>query len=519
MFNNISEYCNTGLEIWQSNGSITNMDLYNNYTRFNGYGWSHQRPNKDGNFFYGGSGLGEYENNNVRNNVNIFASANALLVKATGPKQYNFHDNIYIMENDKHIGGLAKNPGLGAGGWGSTNTKYDKDSIERACSTGFEAGAKFYYTEPSSYTKDMYDTYKAPEGTEKFTDVADNFWGKSAVEYVSLKGYFNGVTPETFSPDGTMTRAMLVTVLSRIAGESADASKATYTDINKNAWYAPGVEWAEKAGIVAKGGKFRPDENATREELADMLYKFAKYNNRKIDLNGATEFKDAGKVNAAYADGIMFCTKYGIIGGYEDGTIRPQNSATRAEVATMIRRFNNFVSGAALDYNKIKAGTTYETITGDTLKKMLDNYGLRATVDNGIVKFVPFLEKATPVIKIVDMLNKEISLIDKPYIVIKFTGELNSNILNVSVQNMNLSGGGWYDPVGIETSANIDSGYVVIDLYSYIMGSNVYDYKDTLAINIYPWGTEEVELSTSEYFTITDVAFCMTRTEAEAFGA
>lgn len=519
MYNNISEYCNTGLEIWQSNGSITNMDLYNNYTRFNGYGWSHQRPTKDGNFFYGGSGLGEYENNNVRNNVNIFASANALLVKATGPKQYNFHDNVYIMENDKHIGGLAKNPGLGTGGWGSTNTKYDKESIARACSTGFEANAKFYYTEPSAYTKDMYDTYNPESGVERFEDISDNFWGRNAIDYVSISGYFNGVTPTTFSPNGTMTRAMLAVVLSRIAGESADGNSATYTDINKNSWYAPGVAWAEKAGIVAKGGKFRPDENATREELADMLYKFAKYNNRKIDLNGATEFKDAGKVNAAYADSIKFCTKYGIIGGYEDGTIRPQNSATRAEVATMIRRFNNYISGAPVDLAKVKSGNEYKILAGESLKKMLDNSGLRSTVDGENVKFVPFLPKATAMVRIVDMLSKEISLMSMPYIAIKFEGELNSDTLLVEIDNMNLSGGGWYDSTGVSASADIDSGLVVIDLYDYVMRSDVHNYKDTLAISIYPWGKEETELSPTEHFTITDIAFCNTRVEAEAFGA
>ena len=516
-YNNVSEYCNSGLEIWQDGGAISNMDLYNNYTRLNGYGWSHQRPNKDGNFFYGASGSGTYTNNHVRNNVNVFASYNALLVRSTGPEQYNFHDNIYVMEEGKHMGGLASNPGTGKGGWASRNTPYTEFALKRAAATGFEKGTKFYYTKDSAYNADMYDTYNPKVGVELFSDIADNFWGRDAVDYVALKGYFNGVSADKFSPNGTMTRAMLVTVLSRIAGESANAADATFTDINKNAWYAQGVAWAEKKDIVNAGGKFRPDENATREELADMLYRYALSTYRTPDLSKAGTFTDMASVNAAYADGIKFCTANGIIGGYTDGTIKPKNNATRAEVATMIRRFNDYLATAPIDSTKILANAKLTSVKGDALKNMLDNTGVRATVEaDGTVKFVPFLDKAKPVIRIMDQKSKEISLAEHPYVVVKFNGKLNSGALLATVNMINITNGGTTD-MGIRSFAGITSGAVIVDLSSVVIAIDKTSYQDNLAINLYPWGDADVTLDKeTEYFVVDEIVFCDSEIVAKA---
>ncbi|MBQ7821472.1 MAG: S-layer homology domain-containing protein [Clostridia bacterium] len=517
MYNNVSEYCNSGLEVWQSGGTISGMDLYNNYTRFNGYGWSHQRPNKGGNFFYGGASVSSsYENNHVRNNVNLFASKEALLVKATGPKQYNFHDNVYVMESDLSLGGVAANPGLGTGAWESGGIKYEESIIRRAATTGFEKGSKFYYTEPDAYKDDMYDIYDPENGVDAFEDIMDNFWGRSAVDYVLLKGYFNGISELEFAPNGTMTRAMLVTVLSRIAGESVEGVEADYTDINKNAWYAPGVAWAEKSGIVSEGGAFRPDEKATREELADMLYRYALYAYRAPDLTGSDEFKDFSSVNAEYADGVRFCTANGIIGGYDDGTVRPKNSATRAEVATMIQRFNKYLATAPIDNDKLLENTGAAVIRGDELKLMLDNTGVRATTEGDMVKFVPFLESGAPRIRVMDMLNKDISLIEYPYIVVKFSGELNTAAVTATVDRINTANGAT-SATGIVSYASLDAGNVIIDISDYIASIETSTYADELAINIYPWGQNAVTLSNSEYFIINEVAMFESKLAAQAY--
>ncbi|MBQ4136803.1 MAG: S-layer homology domain-containing protein [Clostridia bacterium] len=518
VYNNVSEYCNSGLEFWQEGGGLVkDVDLHDNYTRYNGYGWSHQRPNKDGNFFYGGPAQSAtYENNHVRNNVNIFASANALHVGATGVNQYNFHDNVYIMENDLYLGGVSANPGQGTGGMKERTVPYTETNIRRAVASGFENGGKFYYTAPDFYHADMFDTYVPENGVSVFTDIADNFWGRAAIDYVAIRGYFNGVSANEFSPNGTMTRAMLVTVLSRIAGESANGADATYTDINKNSWYASGVAWAEKAGIVNAGGRFRPDEKATREELADMLYRYALYMNRKLDLSSAKDFKDMASATDAYKDGIKFCTVNGIIGGYEDGTIKPKNSATRAEVATMIQRFKNYLEKAPIDTSKALANAEMTVIKGETLKKMLDPTAVRATVEaDGTVKFVPFLEKGSPRIRILDMLNNDISFVKYPYIVVKFKGELTTGGVVATLDEINKANGA-ITLTGIVSYAKLDSGAFMLDISSYI-DSLEGEYDDNLSVSIFPWGQTPVELKNTEYFMIEELALISDEMAAQAY--
>ena len=338
MRDNVSEFCNSGLEIWMPKGRITNMQLYNNYTRYNGYGFSNQRPNKNGNFFYGANDIPTVMNgNDIYNNINLFASYQAILAIATGKDQYNFHDNVYIMEEGKLLGGISATPENGSGIW--VNIPYDAEAIAKVTARGYEPGSTFYLAD-APY-EEMYDIYVPYERVKMYSDVSADFWGKEAVDFVTSKGYFKGVTNTEFAPDGTMTRAMLVTVLSRIAGETG-AGKSSFTDVDSSAWYIPGVAWAEENGIVAKGGNFRPDELATREEVANMIYRLAVKMGTETEAKDV-EFSDFNTVSADYADGVKYCTSNGIISGYTDGTIKPQNDVTRAQAAIMIQRFVNII--------------------------------------------------------------------------------------------------------------------------------------------------------------------------------
>ena len=176
-----------------------------------------------------------------------------------------------------------------------------------------------------------------------FTDTL-NHWGCDNIDVVVSKGLFNGVSDTEFNPDGKMTRGMLVTVLSRLWGEFEAQADAEITDVKADAWYALPVAWAMNNGIVEKTTVFRPDDNATREELAYMLYNYAKMVSKEGSLDGAKEFDDLDNSNPDYLDAIKFCTKNGIIGGYSDNTVKPKNEATRAEVATMIVRFDNYLN-------------------------------------------------------------------------------------------------------------------------------------------------------------------------------
>ena len=122
------------------------MKLHDNHTRYAGYGWSHQRIGKDGNFFYGAHGLPAVsKNNDVYNNINYFASALAILARPTGKQYYNFHDNIYVMEEGKLLGGLCEYPESSSGEWNlKRGTAFDEATILNLQARGYEEGSSYY---------------------------------------------------------------------------------------------------------------------------------------------------------------------------------------------------------------------------------------------------------------------------------------------------------------------------------------------------------------------------------------
>ena len=156
MYNNVAEFCNTGLEVWQNGGLLENMNLHDNYTRYNGYGWSHQRIGKDANFFYGANACARVNRNNeVHHNINYLSQRFVLLARPTGAEHYNFHDNIYIMEEGKFLGGVTEHPATSSGEW-KWDVPYDAETIERTQGEGFEPGSQFYICEKEILGK-MYE--------------------------------------------------------------------------------------------------------------------------------------------------------------------------------------------------------------------------------------------------------------------------------------------------------------------------------------------------------------------------
>ncbi len=166
-------------------------------------------------------------------------------------------------------------------------------------------------------------------------------WACDNIDQVVYKGLFEGETARRFRPDNKMTRAMLATVLSRLAGDTANDSAVPYKDLSEGAWYLPGVSFAYASNIVDGGDSFRPDDNVTREELADMLYRFAKYSGKNISTS-ELNFEDNADISENMRDGVAYCVNAKIINGYDNGKyFKAKNEATRAEVATMIMRFVN----------------------------------------------------------------------------------------------------------------------------------------------------------------------------------
>ncbi|MBQ7821710.1 MAG: S-layer homology domain-containing protein [Clostridia bacterium] len=170
-----------------------------------------------------------------------------------------------------------------------------------------------------------------------FTDTIEH-WACDSIDYVVRRGLFSGVTKTEFKPNDKMTRGMLVTVLSRLAEDTENKTTFPYKDVDAGAWFAPGVSFAYANGIIDAGDSFRPDDSITREEIADMLYRYAKKTGKKLG-SAELNFADADQIAADKREAIAYCVYAGIIKGYEDNTVNPKGLATRAEVSALLERF------------------------------------------------------------------------------------------------------------------------------------------------------------------------------------
>ena len=185
----------------------------------------------------------------------------------------------------------------------------------------------------------IYDVLALP-----YQDVQQGDWYYSAVSFAYYNGLMNGVADMLFDPNGTMTRAMLVTVLWRLDGGSADGT-SPYTDVPEGTWYTDGVIWATENGIVngVGNGKFDPNGTVTREQIATILYRYAAY--RGVDVTDRASldlFTDAGAVSDYARAPMQWTVQTKLISGRLDHKqlyLAPQSGGTRAEVATILMRF------------------------------------------------------------------------------------------------------------------------------------------------------------------------------------
>lgn len=185
----------------------------------------------------------------------------------------------------------------------------------------------------------IYDVLALP-----YQDVQQGDWYYSAVSFAYYNGLMNGVADMLFDPNGTMTRAMLVTVLWRLDGGSADGT-SPYTDVPEGTWYTDGVIWATENGIVngVGNGKFDPNGTVTREQIATILYRYAAY--RGVDVSDCASldlFTDAGAVSDYARAPMQWAVQTKLISGRLDHKqlyLAPQSGGTRAEVATILMRF------------------------------------------------------------------------------------------------------------------------------------------------------------------------------------
>ncbi len=187
----------------------------------------------------------------------------------------------------------------------------------------------------------------AEEAPLPFTDVNANFWGVPFIRYVYENGLMNGTGDNEFSPLDKLSRAMVVTVLWRIAGSPEPQGEAKFTDLGTphagNSWYFKPIAWAQENSIASglTATTFGPNENVTRQQMVTFLGRFAEYCGLEVPAEGdVSTFKDANRIEPYAVPYVAWAAANGIVNGYEDGTFQPWGESLRVEFAKIITVFH-----------------------------------------------------------------------------------------------------------------------------------------------------------------------------------
>ncbi len=179
-----------------------------------------------------------------------------------------------------------------------------------------------------------------------FTDMPSvGNWAHAGIDYAVENGLFKGVSPTSFEPDGSMTRAMLVTVLWRVEGQPDPSEQSRFSDVERGSWYDKAVLWAAECKVVngVSATRFEPDSNVTREQIAVILYRYARYKDLDTRERGnLSEFPDVSAVSGYAETALSWANGARLINGTLNGVtdlLDPQGDATRAQVAAILMRF------------------------------------------------------------------------------------------------------------------------------------------------------------------------------------
>ena len=174
-----------------------------------------------------------------------------------------------------------------------------------------------------------------------FTDVKKDDWHYESVKYVYENNLMQG-TGNDFEPESKMSRAMLVTVLYRMANSDETESLHNFDDVPLGEWYSDAVAWASSNGIISgvSENEFAPNEDITREQMSLIIYRFAKMQGFDVSEASALEsFTDASDVSAWALDAIKWANSVTLVNGTSETTLSPKDTATRAQVAAILMRF------------------------------------------------------------------------------------------------------------------------------------------------------------------------------------
>ena len=189
---------------------------------------------------------------------------------------------------------------------------------------------------------------KLDDTCDKYYDVNTGKWYHEGIHYMLDNAVMNGVGEHSFDPNGSLTRAMLVTILYRAQGTpSIDGQSHPFTDVAGGKWYSDAITWAYQNSVVngTSATTFEPDGDITREQLATILYRYAK-NIEHVDVSNRANldeiFADANQITAYAREALSWAVADGYMkGSTSNGATKvyPKDGATRAEVATLLMRY------------------------------------------------------------------------------------------------------------------------------------------------------------------------------------
>lgn len=247
---------------------------------------------------------------------------------------------------------------------------------------------------------------------DDFTDVSRSDWYYQFVDYVASKGYFNGTAETTFAPAENMTRAMFVTVLFRFDGAKGDRSQSAFTDVAPGEWYTDAINWAAANRIVdgVGDGKFAPNDPITRAQMCAMIERYLTLYKKawKVTLpeTGSVSFMVDENAIPAYAlAAVKQCQRHGLVNGFEDGTFRPNELSTRAQVAAVIYRMADLVKNAKAE-NTSGGGSSGGGGSSSTTINPKDHIG-NAVLDSIDQANARFTKMKSNVISAIDKVNSE----------------------------------------------------------------------------------------------------------------
>lgn len=212
----------------------------------------------------------------------------------------------------------------------------DGEEVLLKFTADYTAGG-FSSSEPEEDDKEDEEIKEETMPKIEYADVSENDWFFESVSFVSEKGFMTGVAEGEFAPELSLTRAMFVTVLYRIAGEP-EAGEEKFEDVSDGMWYTSAVAWASEKGITSgvRDGVFAPDMPVTREQMATFIYRYAKMAGIN-DKKGNSAYSDGNNISSFATDAVAFAEGMGIMNG-DNGAFRPKDSSKRSEAAAVFMR-------------------------------------------------------------------------------------------------------------------------------------------------------------------------------------